>query len=127
MKKFTALLCVCVVCVQITARAETAFFDNGNSISVKSHRIEGDSVVLTLNGGGEMVSRSSSIVRFGPDDPKDPKDVQPAAFVVPPATPILESAPLPHGAWANWCRCTSSRARILKLSGFFRRVRNVNA
>jgi hypothetical protein len=95
LKKFTALLCVCVVCVQISARAETAFFDNGNSISVKSHRIEGDSVVLTLNGGGEMVSRSSSIVRFGPDDPKDPKDVQPAAFVVPPATPILESAPLP--------------------------------
>jgi transglycosylase-like protein with SLT domain len=95
LKTFTALLCVCVVCVQITARAETAFFDNGNSISVKSHRIEGDSVVLTLNGGGEMVSRSSSIVRFGPDDSKDPKNAQPTAAVVPPATPILESVPLP--------------------------------
>ena len=95
MKKLTALLCVCVVCVQISARAETAFFDNGNSISVTGHRIEGDSVVLMLHDGGEMVSSSSSIVRFGPDDPKDPKYVQPSATVAPPGTPILASIPLP--------------------------------
>lgn len=95
MKKLTALLCVCVVCVQITARAETAFFDNGNSISVKGHRIDGDSVVLMLHGGGEMVSRSSSIVRFGPDDPPDPKDVQPTAAEASSGTPVLASLPLP--------------------------------
>ena len=94
MKKLTALLCVCVVCVSTSARAETAFFDNGNSISVRSHRIEGDSVVLMLRDGGEMVSSSSSIVRFGPDDPNDPKYVQPAAAEAPAPAVMLASTPL---------------------------------
>ena len=113
LKNLTALLCVCVVCVSTSARAETAFFDNGSSISVKSHRIDGDSVVLTLRDGGEMVSSFSSIVRFGPDDPNyvQPVTAVPASMTVPnptptptptltPAstltpTPILVSAPLP--------------------------------
>jgi soluble lytic murein transglycosylase-like protein len=94
LKKLTALLCVCVVCVSTSARAETAFFDNGNSISVRSHRIEGDSVVLMLRDGGEMVSSSSSIVRFGPDDPNDPKYVQPAAAEAPAPAVMLASTPL---------------------------------
>jgi len=94
LKKLTALLCLCVVCVSTSARAETAFFDNGNSISVRSHRIEGDSVVLMLRDGGEMVSSSSSIVRFGPDDPNDPKYVQPAAAEAPAPAVMLASTPL---------------------------------
>jgi len=85
---------VCVVCVSTSARAETAFFDNVNSISVRSHRIEGDSVVLMLRDGGEMVSSSSSIVRFGPDDPNDPKYVQPAAAEAPAPAVMLASTPL---------------------------------
>jgi soluble lytic murein transglycosylase-like protein len=94
LKKLTALLCVCVVCVSTSARAETAFFDNGNSISVRSHRIEGDSVVLMLRDGGEMVSSSSSIVRFGPDDPNDPKYVQPIAAAASAPAVMLASTPL---------------------------------
>ena len=95
MKNLTTLLCVCVVCVSTSARAETAFFDNGSSISVKSHRIEGDSVVLMLRDGGEMVSSSSSIVKFGPDDSTytQPATAAPASISAP--TPILVSAPLP--------------------------------
>jgi soluble lytic murein transglycosylase-like protein len=98
LKKLTALLCLCVVCVSTPARAETAFFDNGNSISVKSHRIEGDSVVLMLRDGGEMVSSSSSIVKFGPDDPTyvQPTAAAPAPAPVP--TPLLVSMPLPAPA-----------------------------
>jgi len=95
LKNLTALLCLCVVCVSTSARAETAFFDNGSSISVKSHRIEGDSVVLMLRDGGEMVSSFSSIVKFGPDDPKyvQPVTATPASMSTP--TPILVSTPLP--------------------------------
>jgi soluble lytic murein transglycosylase-like protein len=87
LKKPIASLCVCVVCASAGLRAETAFFENGNSISVKSHRIDGDSVVLMLRDGGEMVSSSSSIVRFGPDDGQY---VQPAASV-PATAPVLAS------------------------------------
>jgi soluble lytic murein transglycosylase-like protein len=67
LKKLTVVLSLSLVCVSTPARAELAFFENGNSISIKGHRIDGDSVVLTLPDGGEMVSGSSSIVRFGPD------------------------------------------------------------
>jgi soluble lytic murein transglycosylase-like protein len=67
LKKLSALLCVCVVSLPTPARAELAFFDNGNSISVKGHRIEGDSVVLMLQNGGEMIGSTSSIVGFGPE------------------------------------------------------------
>jgi soluble lytic murein transglycosylase-like protein len=85
------------VCVQISARAETAFFDNGNSISVKSHRIEGDSVVLMLPDGGEVVRNASSIIKFGPDDSNS---VQPPAAVpasiATPSTPTAAAAPMPE-------------------------------
>jgi len=86
LKKPFALLCVCVVCAGVSTRAETAFFENGNSISVKGHRIDGDSVVLMLRDGGEMVSSTSSVVRFGPDEGQF---VQPAASV-----PASSPAPL---------------------------------
>jgi soluble lytic murein transglycosylase-like protein len=95
LKKLTALLCVCVVCVQISARAETAFFDNGNSISVKSHRIEGDSVVLMLRDGGEMVSSSSAIVKFGPDANTATTTSDVTSTSVSSPTLLLASAPLP--------------------------------
>jgi soluble lytic murein transglycosylase-like protein len=41
-----------------------------------------------------MVSSSSSIVRFGPDDPNDPKYVQPAAAEAPAPAVMLASTPL---------------------------------
>jgi soluble lytic murein transglycosylase-like protein len=82
LKKLTVLLCVCLVCVSTPAQAELAFFENGNSISIKRHRIDGDSVVLTLRDGGEMVSSSSTIVRFGPDEVPDPDPVPAASPVV---------------------------------------------
>src|SRR6266436_6133225 len=39
------------------ARAELVFFQSGRSLSVKGHRIEGDALVLTLRGGGEVSSQ----------------------------------------------------------------------
>jgi soluble lytic murein transglycosylase-like protein len=104
---------VCLVCVSTTARAETAFFDNGNSISVKGHRIDGDSVVLTLRDGGEMVSSSSTIVRFGPDEvpyPEPAPAVSPVVSTVsqvtsssdvPPYGDLIESLSATHGVPAN--------------------------
>jgi hypothetical protein len=101
LKKLSALLCVCLVCVSTPARAELAFFENGNSISVRGHRIDGESVVLMLRDGGEMVGSTSTIVRFGPDEVpfKDPDPVVtsvPASFST--ATPTTSSASgLPYG------------------------------
>jgi peptidoglycan DL-endopeptidase CwlO len=104
LNKLSALLCVCVVCVSLStpARAETAFFENGNSISVKAHRIDGDSVVLMLPNGGEMVGNTSSIVRFGPDEvPLDPDPVAPAFTKTSSTTLSTSTSGLPYGDIVN--------------------------
>lgn len=50
------------------AHAELAFFANGHNMSVKSHRLEGDTLVLALRGGGEMMVDSALITRIEPDE-----------------------------------------------------------
>src|SRR6266581_1376729 len=44
-----------VLGIAVPARAELVFFSSGRSMSVKGHRAEGDSVVLVLRAGGEIV------------------------------------------------------------------------
>jgi hypothetical protein len=50
------------------ASAELIFFSSGQPMSVKSHRFEGDSVVISLRGGGEMTFDRSLISRIAPDE-----------------------------------------------------------
>ena len=50
------------------ARAELVFFASGRSLSVKSHRMEGNQLILSLRGGGEVVSDMSLIVQITPDE-----------------------------------------------------------
>jgi soluble lytic murein transglycosylase-like protein len=50
------------------ARAEIAFFANGHNMSIKSHRAEGDTLVLALRGGGEMTVDSALIARIEADE-----------------------------------------------------------
>jgi soluble lytic murein transglycosylase-like protein len=52
------LLLVSVVglCGAVPAAAELVYFGNGRTIAVKSYRIEGESLVLTLRAGGDLSS-----------------------------------------------------------------------
>ena len=50
------------------ADAELVFFSTGRSLSVKGHRTEGASLVLTLRGGGEMICEASQVARIEPDE-----------------------------------------------------------
>jgi len=50
------------------ARAELVYFANGRSISVKSHREAGDSLVLELRNGGEIICDRNVVVRVSPDE-----------------------------------------------------------
>ena len=54
---------VSFVSISAEAHAEIVFFHSGRTLSVKGHRVEGDSVVLALRGGGEIVCESSIIAR----------------------------------------------------------------
>ena len=74
-------LLVAIVCTGVLAataapaRAELAFFANGRTLSVKSHRVEGDALILTMRSGGEMTLDPSIIVRFAPDEVPYPEPV----------------------------------------------------
>src|SRR5436309_6346834 len=50
------------------ADAELVFFAAGGNMSVKGHRVEGDSLVLTLRSGGEVICERSLIARIEPDE-----------------------------------------------------------
>jgi hypothetical protein len=50
------------------ARAELAFFEGGRTLSIKGHRLDGESLVLTLRSGGEIICDRSLIARIEPDE-----------------------------------------------------------
>ncbi|MBP1634296.1 MAG: mltC [Acidobacteria bacterium] len=62
------------------ARAELVFFTSGRTLSVKAHRVEGDSLVLLLRSGGEVVCSAALVERIGPDELPYPEPAEaPAA------------------------------------------------
>jgi len=85
------------------ARAELAFFAGGNTMSIQGHRIEGDSLVLSLRSGGEIVCDPGLIVRFAPDEVPypEPEAAAPVPLPsVPEAVPfgeIIDSVAAQHG------------------------------
>jgi len=75
------------------AHAELAFFAGGNTMSIKAHRLDGDSLVLSLRSGGEIVCDPSLILRFAPDEVPYP---EPEAAVVA-AAPVPAFDAVPYG------------------------------
>ena len=62
----------------VPASAEIIFLSSGRTLSVKSHAIEGDSVILTLRSGGQVTCAKNLIEKIEPDevpyvDPDAPK------------------------------------------------------
>jgi len=62
------LAAIALVGTAAPAQAEIAFFANGHNMSIKSHRVEGDTLVFALRGGGEMMVDSALITRIEPDE-----------------------------------------------------------
>src|SRR5438067_1717501 len=59
---------VAIQLAAVPARAELVFFSTGRFLSVTSHRFDGDSLVLNLRSGGEMVCDRSIVVTIEPDE-----------------------------------------------------------
>jgi soluble lytic murein transglycosylase-like protein len=93
---FVSFVCfVSFVFSALPARAELAFFTSGRTLSIKAHHLDGDSLVLVLRSGGEIVCEPSVIARFAPDEvpypEPEPEAAQPA--------PLIQTAPtVPYGA-----------------------------
>jgi soluble lytic murein transglycosylase-like protein len=73
------------------ASAELIFFSESRSMSVKSHRFEGDRIIVSLRGGGEMTFDRSVVLKIAPDEVPYPEETQAAAVdvIVPEATGVL--------------------------------------
>jgi soluble lytic murein transglycosylase-like protein len=86
-----------VLGISVPARAELVFFASGRSMSVKSHRTEGNSLVLVLRAGGEIACDPASIARIAPDEvpypePEAETPAQPGALAE-----AIELPPVPYG------------------------------
>jgi soluble lytic murein transglycosylase-like protein len=95
MRSFLTSAAVTAVFVSATpAQAELVFFATGRTMSVKSHRAEGDSLVLTLRAGGEIVCDASTVARIAPDEVPypEPEAPQPA-----PAPIQADATAVPYG------------------------------
>jgi hypothetical protein len=59
--------------------AELVFLSTGRTLNVRSHRTNGELVVLTLRGGGEVTCEASLIDRIAPDEVAYPEPEVPTA------------------------------------------------
>ena len=83
---FGVLLCA------LPAHAELVYFASGNTLSIKSHHLDGESLVLELRGGGEIVTEPSVVARIAPDEVPYPEDAP--VRLKPDATPAGSSVRL---------------------------------
>jgi hypothetical protein len=91
-----AALLTCVLW-STPAQAELVFFASGRALSVKDYRFEGENLVLTLRGGGEIVCSGELIARIEPDEVEYPEDVAVAVAALPvPALPAVEPPAIPE-------------------------------
>ncbi|MQA30117.1 MAG: transglycosylase SLT domain-containing protein [Luteitalea sp.] len=58
------------------AWADLVYFANGRTMSVKASRIEGESLVLTLRGGGEASFERGLVARIEPDEIPYPEPLE---------------------------------------------------
>jgi transglycosylase-like protein with SLT domain len=90
-----AAIPVCVTAGVRVARAELAFLPNGDTLSIQGHRIEGDSLILSLRSGGEIVTGLSFVDHFEPDEVPypDPRTIPVSASNPVAPTPATSGAP----------------------------------
>jgi len=95
--KLLARLAVAATLVGVasTASAEIVYLTSGRTLSVKSHREDGSSVVLTLRAGGDVTCDKALIEKIVNDEVPHPDPVPPSAADGTEArdTSVLQSTP----------------------------------
>jgi hypothetical protein len=130
-----ALTFVAGLAVATPASAELLFFSDAQSMSIAGHRVDGDFVIVTLRGGGEMILDSARVAKIVPDEvayPDPPQAARDGGVPVPGQDstfpvlvektafdPIIEAASTTHGVDARLLK-----AVIQVESGFQSRARS---
>jgi soluble lytic murein transglycosylase-like protein len=83
--RFAAIAACTLLCLAGSvsmARAELVFFSTGRTMSVRSHRQDGDTLIFSLRSGGEMAVEQALVTEIRPDEvpypePQSPPDLAP--------------------------------------------------
>ena len=62
------LFALIALAIATPASAELIFFSEQRSMSVASHRFEGDRIIVSLRGGGEMTFDRALVLKIAPDE-----------------------------------------------------------
>ena len=89
--RVAAATCVLTLAGVSLASAEIVVMTSGRTVSVKSHKIAGDSVILTLRSGGEVTCDRTLIEKIVPDEVPHPEPEPPQAAADEVATPAMPS------------------------------------
>ena len=108
------LFALIALAIATPASADLLFFGDQRTMSVVSHRFEGDRVIVSLRGGGEMSFDRALITKIAPDEvpyseqaaadtkhPGVPVAASPGVVTRTAFDPIIESAATRHGVDAH--------------------------
>lgn len=95
---FLPMAFLALLTTAVPASAEIVFLSSGRTLSVKNHRVEGESMVLTLRSGGEVTCDKALIQKIEADevpyiDPDAPKPTEVPAAADQVDRPTLEGTP----------------------------------
>lgn len=91
--KLAIATCVLVGASVSSASAEIVFLTSGRTLSVKGHRQEGESMVLSLRAGGEVTFDRSLVDKIVPDEvphPEPQPEQEPVAAQEAPKPPAID-------------------------------------
>jgi soluble lytic murein transglycosylase-like protein len=89
-KLYVPLALVTLIASAAPAHAELAYFQSGRTLSIKEHHVEGESLVLTLRNGGQIICDASVIARFAPDEVPYPEpEPEPKPAIVAEQLPVV--------------------------------------
>ena len=98
--RFVLFAVILALGTAVPASAEIVFLTSGHTISIKSHRITGDSIVLTLRGGGEVTCDRALVSRIVADEVPHPEPEATATTALADADAVVDPAVLaktPYG------------------------------
>jgi len=90
----SAAVLIALTAFATPSRAELVFFSSGRALSVKAVKVDGESLILTLRAGGEIICDRSVITSVAPDEVPYPEP----EVVVPPVVVAVAVLPVvPYG------------------------------
>lgn len=90
---FCALAVFAMAALATPADAEIVHLTTGRTLSVKGHRIDGDTIILTLRGGGDVNLEKRLVEKIVPDEVPYPEPAQVVMAAAEQTGSVLEGAP----------------------------------